>query len=75
LRLDGLAIGDGLTHPVLQVQSHASVAHALGLIDSQEKLRLEALQEEAATLTSNRNGKKPTLPEIVSSNTWRTSQA
>lgn len=50
LRLDGLAIGNGLTHPVVQVQSHASVAHSLGLIDSQEKLRLEALQQEAATL-------------------------
>lgn len=50
LRLDGLAIGNGLTHPVVQVQSHASVAYSLGLIDSQEKLRLEALQQEAATL-------------------------
>jgi len=51
LRLDGLAIGNGLTHPVVQVQSHAYVAYAVGLIDSQEKLRLEILQQEAATLT------------------------
>lgn len=51
LRLDGLAIGNGLTHPVVQVQSHASVAYAVGLIDPQEKLHLEALQQEAANLT------------------------
>lgn len=51
LRLDGLAIGNGLVHPVVQVQSHASVAYALGLIDAQEKFHLEALQQEAANLT------------------------
>lgn len=51
LRLDGVAIGNGLTHPVVQVQSHASVAYSVGLIDSKEKLRLEALQQEAAILT------------------------
>lgn len=51
MRLDGLAIGNGLTHPVVQVQSHASVAYAVGLIDSQEKLRLETLQQQAANLT------------------------
>jgi len=51
LRLDGLAIGDGLVHPVVQVQSHASVAYAVGLIDAQEKKHLEALQQEAVNLT------------------------
>lgn len=51
LRLDGLAIGNGLTHPIVQVQSHASVAYAAGLIDSREKLRLEILQQKAANLT------------------------
>lgn len=57
LRLDGLAIGNGLTHPVVQVQSHASVAYAVGLIDSQEKLHLEALQQEAANLTRQQKWK------------------
>ncbi|XP_057860598.1 serine carboxypeptidase-like 50 [Cryptomeria japonica] len=52
LRIDGAAIGNGLTHPVVQVQSHASVAYAVGLIDYQQKLYLESLQQEAVTLTT-----------------------
>ncbi|KAH9323934.1 hypothetical protein KI387_018573, partial [Taxus chinensis] len=50
LRIDGAAIGNGLTHPVVQVQSHATVAYAVGLIDSNQKLHLEKLQQEAVTL-------------------------
>eukprot|EP01018_Ginkgo_biloba_P011601 Gb_32811 [translate_table: standard] len=50
LRLDGLAIGNGLTHPIVQVQTHASTAYSVGLIDYQQKLYLEKLQNEAVTL-------------------------
>ncbi|GLJ33089.1 hypothetical protein SUGI_0665920 [Cryptomeria japonica] len=52
LRIDGAAIGNGLTHPVVQVQSHARVAYAMGLIDSEQKLYLESLQQEAVMLTT-----------------------
>ncbi|XP_057860588.2 serine carboxypeptidase-like 50 [Cryptomeria japonica] len=52
LRIDGAAIGNGFTHPVVQVQAHASVAYAVGLIDYQQKLYLESLQEEAVSLTT-----------------------
>uniref|UniRef100_A0A0C9S7C0 Carboxypeptidase n=1 Tax=Wollemia nobilis TaxID=56998 RepID=A0A0C9S7C0_9CONI len=50
LRIDGLAIGNGLTHPEVQVQSHAKVAYAMGLIDFQQKMYMETLQQEAVNL-------------------------
>ncbi|KAJ7296310.1 hypothetical protein O6H91_09G072200 [Diphasiastrum complanatum] len=47
VRLDGLAIGNGLTHPIAQVNSYAPVAYYIGLIDNNQRLSLEAKAEDA----------------------------
>ncbi|GLJ33088.1 hypothetical protein SUGI_0665910 [Cryptomeria japonica] len=52
LRIDGVAVGNGMIDPVIQVRSHASLAYAVGLIDSEQKLQLESLQQEAVNLTT-----------------------
>ncbi|CAI5462435.1 unnamed protein product [Closterium sp. Yama58-4] len=38
-RLDGLIIGNGLTHPRTQVQAHADIAYSAGLLDQQQRER------------------------------------
>uniref|UniRef100_A0A0C9RTJ1 Carboxypeptidase n=1 Tax=Wollemia nobilis TaxID=56998 RepID=A0A0C9RTJ1_9CONI len=57
LRIDGLAIVSGLTHPEVQVQTHAKVAYAMGLIDFQQKIHLETLQLKAASLARQQKWK------------------
>ncbi|KAG0487751.1 hypothetical protein HPP92_009846 [Vanilla planifolia] len=50
INLTGIAIGDGLTHPIVQVGVHAATAYFSGLINDQQRAQLETLQTEAAEL-------------------------
>lgn len=51
INLAGVAIGNGLTHPVTQVATHANSAFFSGLINEPQKTHLEKLQNEAVRLT------------------------
>ncbi|XP_006841130.2 serine carboxypeptidase-like 50 [Amborella trichopoda] len=50
LNLRGVAIGDGLTHPEVQVQVHADTAYFMGLMNRRQKAHLEELQRAAVRL-------------------------
>ncbi|KAG9447506.1 hypothetical protein H6P81_013634 [Aristolochia fimbriata] len=50
INLQGIAIGNGLTHPVTQVTVHAVTAYFSGLINGKQQAQLEQLQNEAARL-------------------------
>jgi vitellogenic carboxypeptidase-like protein len=43
LQFSGMAIGNGLTDPRIQVQEHANVAHYLGLIDKQQSFEVQEM--------------------------------
>ncbi|KAH9291271.1 hypothetical protein KI387_043536 [Taxus chinensis] len=45
-KLGGLVIGNGLTDPEVQVQSHANVAYNLGLIDGKQRSHVELLARQ-----------------------------
>ncbi|WOK95676.1 hypothetical protein Cni_G04383 [Canna indica] len=51
INLHGVAIGNGLTHPITQVTTHADGAYFSGLIDEQQKADLEVLQAAVINLT------------------------
>lgn len=51
INLKGVAIGNGLTHPVTQVATHAVTAYFIGLINERQRAYLEDLQSTAVTLT------------------------
>ncbi|KAK9935321.1 hypothetical protein M0R45_022427 [Rubus argutus] len=56
----GVAIGDGLTDPVIQVATHAVNAYFSGLINERQKHELEELQLEAVKLTEAGNWSEAT---------------
>ncbi|VFQ73869.1 unnamed protein product [Cuscuta campestris] len=60
VNLAGVAIGNGLTHPVAQVATHAINAYNLGLINDHQKAQLEELQEVAISLTKQENWSEAT---------------
>ncbi|KAJ7521176.1 hypothetical protein O6H91_19G041400 [Diphasiastrum complanatum] len=49
-RLDGLIIGNGLTDPKIQVQTHAATAYSFGLIDKQQRAHVNELAEGVVKL-------------------------
>jgi vitellogenic carboxypeptidase-like protein len=55
VNLAGVAIGNGLTDPVIQVGTHAVNAYFSGLINKRQKSELEKAQWEAVGLTKSRN--------------------
>ncbi|KAK1423126.1 hypothetical protein QVD17_18421 [Tagetes erecta] len=55
VNLFGLAIGNGLTDPAIQVGTHALHNYNLGLINEKQKIEMEKLQTEAIKLTEAGN--------------------
>ncbi|PON78771.1 Serine carboxypeptidase-like [Parasponia andersonii] len=55
VNLSGVAIGNGLTDPAIQVATHAASAYFSGLVNERQKVELERLQSEAVALTEAGN--------------------
>lgn len=60
VNLFGLAIGNGLTDPAIQVNTHALHNYNLGLINEKQKTQMEKLQIEAIELVKARNWSEAT---------------
>ncbi|KAG9160235.1 hypothetical protein Leryth_023801 [Lithospermum erythrorhizon] len=61
LNVQGVAIGNGLTHPIAQVATHAINAYYIGLINEKQKVLLENLQEKAVGFTKAGNWSDATI--------------
>ncbi|KAL2530626.1 Serine carboxypeptidase-like 50 [Forsythia ovata] len=60
VNLGGVAIGNGLTDPQIQVATHAINAYNIGLINEKQKTILEKLQSDAVGFTRNGNWSEAT---------------
>ncbi|KAA8529059.1 hypothetical protein F0562_033453 [Nyssa sinensis] len=60
VNLAGVAIGNGLTDPLIQVATHAVNAYFSGLINDKQKSQMEELQNEAVALTKKGNWSEAT---------------
>ncbi|KAL3812281.1 hypothetical protein ACJIZ3_013549 [Penstemon smallii] len=60
VNLAGVAIGNGLTDPEIQVQTHASNAFNLGLINEKQMTQLEKIQDEVVGLVKSGNWNEAT---------------
>ncbi|CAN6163431.1 unnamed protein product [Urochloa humidicola] len=55
LRLEGIAIGNGMTDPVEQVTVHASQAYFAGLINAEQRQYVEAMQNETVRYVNGKD--------------------
>ncbi|XVF02842.1 hypothetical protein REPUB_Repub04eG0209300 [Reevesia pubescens] len=60
VNLKGVAIGDGLTDPIIQVATHADNAYYSGLLNERQKSELEEAQRNAVELVKIRNWSEAT---------------
>lgn len=60
VNLGGVAIGNGLTDPITQVETHALNAYYSGIINDKQKTILESLQAEAVKLIKSGNWSEAT---------------
>ncbi|XP_022776394.1 serine carboxypeptidase-like 50 [Durio zibethinus] len=60
VNLRGVAIGDGLTDPIVQVATHADSAYYSGLVNERQKVELEEAQRKAVELVKIGNWSEAT---------------
>ncbi|KAG8056122.1 hypothetical protein GUJ93_ZPchr0001g32448 [Zizania palustris] len=52
LNLQGIAIGNGMTHPVAQVTVHADQAYFAGLVNAAQKAEIEEMQDRTVSFVN-----------------------
>ena len=52
-KLHGVAIGNGLTHPIVQVETYGATAYYMGLVDKKQKHFLDKLAKKVYTTVSH----------------------